>query len=151
MANPRKTVDFTGIHQDFTTYLSDGVTITYSATVANGNAAVGRAVGQGGADGTVALANDGDSVFGRLELVENDGVCVVQDEGYCTLPGGAAAAVTRGQKIVGALDGGGNRGFVRALAAAPAMYSQTFTQDMANARHRIISNGDTTALVVKLD
>lgn len=150
MTNPRKVVDFTGLDRHVTTFPIDGVTITYSSTAAKGSAVAGRAV-ELSANRTVALVNDGNSVLGQLELVEADGMASVIDRGYVQLPGGdGGPPLTVGQKIVGDLNGG-NRGYIRALAAAGGAYAQGFTQELANARHQIIDSSVATAVWVKLD
>jgi hypothetical protein len=143
MANPRYDVGFDSINQDRESYLSDGVTITYDATTSGLNLA-GRAVNLS-ADKTVQLAGDGESILGFIDHVEKDGIVVVVTGGYVTnAKGGNGAALTRDSKIVGAVDAGAAKGFVK----------NVLTDTVAHAvvgRHRLISVGDATALTVKLD
>lgn len=149
MAKPRSTVDYTGIQYHADTYLGDGVTIVYDGLQPYGCAAAGRWVSLA-ADMTVQLAADGDSLLGRLELVEPDGMCVVQTGGYALAGAGTAAAVTRSAKIVGALLSAA-RGYVRAIPVSGAGYVQAEAQAAVNGRHQIIANGTTTALLIKID
>lgn len=116
MANPRSKVLFNQIDPDRTTYVADGVTIVADKTQPGGSAQVGKAVmlvGPGA--GVIALTNDGAFVLGTLEAVDPDGKCVVQTGDYIQVP--AAASMSVGQRMVGALSGG-NRGYVRAAVAA---------------------------------
>ncbi len=148
--NPRSGISFDEVRSERTTYLADNSTIVYSATVANGSTAVGLAVTLSG-NGTVALAADGDSILGKLILVEADGKCAVQDDGFCTLPAGASATVTAGSKIVGALGASSAKGYVRNVAATTGSYVQTTVNDAIKGRHQIIDASTTTALVINLD
>lgn len=149
MANPRRRVDYTGIHQERVTYKADGVTIAFDQNASNGAAVAGRAVAVS-ADDTVALANDNDPVLGRLELVEADGMCTVTTAGYVTLPGGDAATLTPGRQIVGALGAGAARGFIKSIPAPGGAYAQAEAAAIANGRGAIVRAGDPTAVVVKL-
>jgi hypothetical protein len=144
MPNPRLVVDYEGTGFRALSFLADGVTITYSATAANGSLHVGKAV-QISANNTVALTLDGSEVLGRLDRVHPDGVCVVQTEGGCTLPGGEAAALTAGLSIVGAAyptaSGGGGGGIKAAASAGDALIG----------RGQILDSSVTTAVKVRLD
>lgn len=142
MADPRNTVKLEGIREERTTYLIDGVTITFSATAERGSASVDKAVTLS-ADKTVALTADGQFVLGKLIAVESDGKAIVADEGYVTLPAGDAASVTLGKKIVGALGAASAKGYVREVATATAA-------ELGVCRGAIIENDTTTALVIKL-
>ncbi len=148
--NPRNTISFEGIREQRTTYLIDNSTIAYSATATNGSTGVGLAVTLS-ADKTVALCADGDTVLGKLILVEADGKCAVQDDGFCTLPAGASATVTAGSKIVGALGASSAKGYIRNIAASGGSYVQTTLTDSIKGRHQIIDASTTTAVVVNLD
>jgi hypothetical protein len=150
MANPRKTVDFTGIQYHADTYIGDGSTILYDPLQPFGSAQAGKWVSLS-ADMTVQLANDADDLVGRVELVEPDGMVVVQTGGYALAPAGASAAVTRGKKICGALGAASARGYVRAIPVPGASYVQAEAVAGAAGRHAIIANGTTTALLIKLD
>lgn len=143
LTNPRNTVKFDEIDSDDkATFLYDNSTITYSATAANGSAAVGLAVKFSAAD-TVALATDGSAVIGKLLAVEPDGKCLVQYGGYVTLPGGNGATLTRGKKIVGAVDGSSNPGYIREVATGTAA-------ELGVARGYIQNAADTAAVLVNL-
>lgn len=138
MADPRNTVDFTGIGYEAQAFLIDNSTITYSATATRGSAQAGLAVTLS-THKTVALAGDGEAVLGKLILVESDNKAVVQTGGYCTLPGGTSATLTVGTKIVGDL-----------LVSAKGYIQTVSTQDTVS-RGVIVDSGTTTAVVVKLD
>jgi hypothetical protein len=142
MANPRGGISFNEIQAEYTTYLIDGVSITYEAAVRNHTSFVGRAVSLSG-NGTVKLAVDGEAIIGRLDLVEADGKCRVQDSGYMELPGGLAATLTRGTKVVGALGAAAAAGYIRSAAAATAA-------DLLAGSGKIIDASDTTKVVVKM-
>jgi hypothetical protein len=62
-----------------------GSGIAYDATKKFGSQHVGKAVMLSAA-GTVDLVTDALEIFGKLDKVEPDGFCVVQDEGYMELP-----------------------------------------------------------------
>lgn len=141
MSDPRATVSLTGIGYDAQTFLIDNATITYNAAVANGSASVGLAVTLS-ADKTVALAGDAEHVLGKLIQVEPDLTAVVQTAGYCTLPGGTGASLTRGKAIVGDLLVAA-KGYIREVDTAAA--AELGVQNGA-----IIENGTSTAVVVKL-
>ena len=111
MSDPRNAVTLVGIGHEAETFLIDNSTITYSATVAGGSASVGLAVTFSAAD-TVALAADGNAIVGKLIKVESDNKAVVQTGGYLTLPGGNGASLTRGKKIVGALNASSAAGYI---------------------------------------
>jgi hypothetical protein len=128
--------------EDFT-YNIDGVDIVYDATQPGGSAVVGRAV-LIQPNRVVRLTADGTAVHGKLILVEADGTCSVQKEGHCELPGGNAATLTEGSKIVGALGAAGARGFIRNVAAATLA-------EVAVARHTIDDASIATAVLVWLD
>lgn len=124
MANPRAKVAFNQIDPDRVTYTADGTTIIADKTQNGGSAQTGKAVTLAGSPGVIALTTDGAFVLGVIESVEADGRVVVLTGDYIQVP--AAAAMTAGQRIVGALSGG-NRGYVRAMVAATLA-------DVANAR-----------------
>jgi hypothetical protein len=113
LSTPRNIVGFeeTGLPDDLT-FKIDNSTITYDATAANGAATtmIGKAVTMS-ADDTVALAADADVVIGKLISVEADLKCSVRVHGYVTLPGGNGATLTRGLKIVGALNASSEKGY----------------------------------------
>lgn len=142
MADPRKTLAYNRIGTLDVTYKIDGSTITFDATKDGGSAAVGKAVMVSGND-TVALTSDGAPVKGKLILVERDGCCTIQVDGYCDLPGGLAATLTPGLKIVGATGAGAARGYIRAIAPATLA-------DVAAGRGEIINSSDPTKTVVEL-
>lgn len=119
MADPRATVIRKGARPEIETFIIDDSTITYDGTKAGGAAAtmIGKAVTLS-THGTVALAADAEAVLGELVQVEYDGACAVKTGGYLTLPGGASATLTPGTKIVGALNGSSEKGYIRTCAAA---------------------------------
>lgn len=144
MADPRNAVDFQGIGILTATFIIDNSTITYDATKANGAATtmIGKAVTLS-ADGTVALAADGEFVLGKLMLVEADNKATVQVGGFCDLPGGNGASLTRGKAIVGALNASSAKGYIREVATGTAA-------ELGRQRGCIITNGTTTAVMVQL-
>jgi hypothetical protein len=142
MANPRAVVDTQGIGYRAITLIADNSTITFDSTKAGGSAQVGLAVQMSG-QSTVALTVDASEVVGRLERVHPDGMCVVQVEGGCELPGGASATLTAGTRIVGALGASSAPGYIRTAAASAA--------EAAVARGKIIDSSVTTAVKVMLD
>lgn len=142
MADPRKVVSFEGIGQRQVTYAIDGSTITYESDQANGTSSVGLAVTLS-AGGTVALADDGEAIEGRLESVESDGFAVVTVEGYVELPGGVSATLTPGTPIVGDQGADSALGYIRSAASAQAA-------ELLVARGRIVDADTATAVVVHL-
>lgn len=156
MANPRNTIAFDDIDALSVTMIADNSTITYDATQAGGSAVVGRAVELVGStsDGVVELADDGAVIFGKLIKVEADLKCVVQIRGFCDLPGGNAATLTVGTKIVGALNASSAKGFIKTLAetvtGSPTQAEVQNAFKAAKTRGLIINNDTTTAVVVDL-
>lgn len=140
MADPRAAAKKVGIGYKAETYAHDN-TIVYSATVANGSASVGLAVSLE-SDEVVTLAGDGENVLGKLIKVESDGFCVVQTEGYMTLPAGTSASLSAGKKIVGDLLVS-EEGYIREVATGTAA-------ELGVARGFIVDASTTTAVVVKL-
>lgn len=143
MANPRDTVKFNGIGYDAQTFYIDNSTITYDQNEENGSAQAGLAVTLS-ADATVALADDGDAIVGKLVHVESDGKAAVQTGGYVGLPGGDAATLTLGSKIVGDQGAGAALGYVRSVATATAA-------ELGVARGMIVDAADPTAVWVRLE
>jgi hypothetical protein len=142
MADPRKTVSFSRIGARDVSYKIDASTITYDATQPNGSAQVGLAVTLS-ADDTVALTADADFVLGKLLKVEADGYCTVQESGHMELPAGASASITRGKTIVGALQSGSAKGYIREVATGTAA-------ELGKARGFIHNNATSTAVKVYL-
>lgn len=142
MTDPRADTQYDDIGYLAATYAIDDSTITYSATSDNGSAVIGRAVNLS-TDDTVQLAGDGEDVLGKLIKVESDNYAVVQIRGFCTLPGGTGAALTLGEKIVGAASAVPADGYIRVVATGTAA-------ELGHARHRIQNNDTTTAVVVQL-
>jgi hypothetical protein len=141
LSDPREDVAFDEIGAERATYEHDS-SIVYDATKAGGSDQVGLAVKVVSAK-TVALTTDGSEVEGKLILVEPNGFCVVQYDGFMKLPGGNGASLTHGKKIVGALDASSNHGYIREVATATAA-------ELGVARGRIIDASDTTEVVVDL-
>lgn len=153
LATPRNIVGFEetmGPHD--ITFKIDNSTITYDATKANGAATtmIGKAV-TFSADDTVALAADGDAVVGKLISVTADNKCSVRTKGYVTLPGGNGATLTRGKKIVGALNASSEKGYIRDVVVAAGTYAAAEANEAQKARGMIINVGTTTAVGVLLD
>ena len=142
MADPRATPQFDDIGALPVTFIADNSTITYSATATGGSSAVGKAVKLSAAR-TVALTTDGSAVIGKLLKVESDLRCSVQVDGFMELPGGNGASLTLGKKIVGAVDGSSNPGFIREQATGTAA-------EAGVARGFIVDAAVTTAVIVKL-
>lgn len=141
MADPRAAAKKVGIGYKAETYAHDN-TIVYSATVSPGQSSqVGLAVSLE-SDEVVTLAGDGENVLGKLIKVESDGFCVVQTEGYMTLPGGTSASLSAGKKIVGDLLVSAE-GYIREVATGTAA-------ELGVARGFIVDASTTTAVVVKL-
>lgn len=131
-----------GVAADYATFKIDDSTITYSASEENGSAGVGLAVTLSAAE-TVALAADGEAVIGKLIKVEPDDKATVQVGGFMTLPGGDSASLTLGKKIVGAVDGSANEGYIREVDTDTAA-------ELGVANGKIVNAATTTAVVVKL-
>ena len=143
MASPRKLVSWEGIGALEATFFIDDSTITYDADEAGGAATVGRAVNLASAE-TVQLAGDGESVLGKLILVENDNTCTVQVKGFMTLPGGNGASLTLGKAITGAASSVPADGYIREVATATAA-------ELGVCRGIIVDAGTATAVWVFLD
>lgn len=140
MADPRLTTSVVEVQPLFISGLIDDVTITYDEDQAGGSAQVGLAVNLS-THQTWQLAGNNETVGGKLIKVEKDGVCTIQHKGGMTLPGGTAATLTPGSKIMGDL-----------LVAAEG-YIQTISADAAGAvvgRGIIIDASVTTEVEVIL-
>lgn len=142
MADPRLAVGYGGIGAQYASFKIDDSTITYSATSDGGSAVVGRAVNLSAAD-TIKLAADGEHVLGKLIKVEKDGIATVQIGGAMTLPGGAAASLTLGKKIVGAASAVPANGYIREVATGTAA-------ELGRCRGLILDAGTTTAVEIYL-
>lgn len=142
MPDPRLTTQYDEIQAESVTAKIDGTSITYDATQVNNSAGAGLAVTLT-ADSTVGLTQDANAVYGKLIMVEWDGYCAVQVEGYMKLPAGSAATVTPGTKIVGALGAASAKGFIRSVAAATLA-------EVAVAHGLIVDHSDTTNVVVRM-
>ncbi len=137
----RNQVAYDEIRYDAITMKIDGVTITHTATAANGAATtmIGKAVSLS-ADDTVQLAADGEAIFGKLLKVEHDGFASIQRWGFVALP--SSGTITRGTRIVGALATAA-RGYIRSAVAATAA-------ETAVARGTVVNIADTAAVWVDL-
>lgn len=143
MADPRATLlHVEDPYAQFQTYTYDNSTITYSATATGGSSKVGLAVTLN-SSGLLETAADGEFVLGKLMRVEPDGTCEVQVGGYCTLPGGNGASLTRGKAIVGALNASSAEGYIREVATGTAA-------ELGRQRGFISDPSTTTAVVVRL-
>jgi hypothetical protein len=142
MANPRNTVEYTGIAQRRVTHLVNDVLLAYNKLMPGGSLYVGRAV-RFNANKSIGLSADGQPVHGRLEVVEGDGKAVITSKGFAEFPGGNAAALTPGSKIVGALDAGAVGGCIRNVAAATLA-------EVAVANHAIVDASDPTKVMVEM-
>jgi hypothetical protein len=120
VADPRATVDHTGVGQLNATYAIDNSTITFDRTKANGIGGTGGLAVTLSGNNTVARATDGQALVGKLLNVEPDGMATVQVDGYCRLAGGNGATLTRGTHAVGAVDGSANPGYIRSAASGTA-------------------------------
>lgn len=142
MSNPRVVAFSDAMEGDFLTFIIDNASITYSATEVNGSAVVGRAVSLSAAK-TIQLAADAEAVVGKLVKVEADNTATVQVKGVMLLPGGNAANLTLGKKIVGAASAAPANGYIREVNTAVAA-------ELGVARGFIIDAGTTTAVAVCL-
>jgi len=141
-SDPRNVVSFESIDAAYATFIPDGTSIVYDGTQIDGAAVaiIGQAVSLS-AGSTVQLTNDGDGVSGKLILVESDLKCNVQFEGFMRLPGGLAAALTVGKRIVGATGASAARGFIREVNTATAA-------ELGRMAGRIIDATDATNVIV---
>jgi len=139
MADPRAAVSFEGISPVIATFKHDN-TIVYDRTKDGNSAQVGLAVTLSTTDDTVTLVGNAERVLGKLLSVGPDGYCSVQISGGMTLPGGDAATLTIGTRIMGDLGLAAAEGYVQTEAdAAPPV-----------GRGWIINNNDTAAVQVIL-
>jgi hypothetical protein len=145
MADPRADTKFDDIKPAFVTFKIDNSTITYDSTETRGCASTMRdkAVSLSAAE-TVQLISDGEAVVGKLIEVFSDNYCTVQVRGFLTLPGGLAASLTLGKKIVGATGAAAAKGYIREVATATAA-------ELGLMRGMIIDAGTTTAVVVRFE
>lgn len=146
----RNQVDYTDIGYDAITLKVDGTTIIYDQTQPRGAPAtmLDKAISLS-ADDTAQLCQDGDCVVGKLLEVFKDGFCTVQHKGFTTLPAGAAAVVTRGRTIVGALGAASARGYIRQTSISTTP-TQAEVAEQARGRGRIWNTADTTNVVVDM-
>lgn len=133
MSDPREDVVFDEIGALRVTYAHDN-TIVYDATKTGGSEQVGLAVTLE-SNKTVSLVGDGESVEGKLILVEPGGFCVVQTRGYMKLKRGSSATLTPGKKIVGDLLSAAE-GYIRDVATGTAA-------ELGVARGRVIDASQT--------
>jgi hypothetical protein len=151
MPSGRRQVSYEGLRYDAITKKIDNATITFDATKTNGSAGVGLAVTiVPGTVDAVALAADGDRILGKLLKVESDGFCTVQDSGFMSLPAGASATVTPGQRIVGALGPSSAKGYIRDVVAVGSSFNQTQLAEAVKAQGLIHNAEDTTKVWVDL-
>jgi hypothetical protein len=144
VADPRLVAGWNEIGRQCVTCVADNSTITYSATTNGGSAAVGKAVNFSADGKTVQLVSDAEAVVGKLLSVESDLMCNVQIGGQMTLPGGTGvSSIALGSKIVGAVDGSANKGYIRAVASGTAA-------ELALARGFCVDDSVTTAIEVFL-
>jgi hypothetical protein len=141
MADPRLSVNFDGIKPVKVTFKHDS-SIVYLATEENGSVSVGLAVTLTSTAKTVSLVADGEGVKGKLIQVFSDGFCSVQVNGFMQLPGGTAATLTHGKKIVGDLLVAAE-GYIREVNTATA-------DELGVMRGEIIDSTTTTAVDVVL-
>ena len=100
-------------------FTADGDTITYDKTAVNRSTAVGKAF-KINADGKAELVTTGDEIVGKVLAVDDDNVITgAYICGGLRLPLGDSAIVARGDKLVGALNADSEKGYVKAVAAAP--------------------------------
>lgn len=147
----RDEASFDGIRAERTTYPSDG-SIVYDITKAGGSVSVGLAVKMASA-GVVGLTTDGSNFRGKLIKVESDGMCSVQDEGFCeVIAGVGVVSIPVGSKLVGALGGVGGAmpGYVRAVVAPGGAYSQAGDVEALLGNGFVIDGSDPDAVIVDL-
>ena len=114
-------------------FTADGDTITYDKNAENRSTAVGKAF-KINADGKAELVADGDEIVGKVLAVDNDDVITgAYICGGLRLPIGNGVTVDRGDKLVGALGADNAKGFVKAVAAAPAAVGTEAKTDYADA------------------
>lgn len=142
MASGRQQVDYSDIGYDAITVKVDNSTVLFDATKPGGSSQVGLAV-TWSADDTVALTQDGDFVLGKIVKVNADLFATIQHKGFCTLPGGNGASLTRGKAIVGALGASSARGYIREVATATAA-------ELGRMNGRIQNVADAANVVVQL-
>jgi hypothetical protein len=142
MSNPRATVLTEGLRTYQVSGTYDNSTVLYDATKANGSSQVGLAVTITSGD-LIALAGDGEFVYGKLLQVEPDGTCVIERGFGVTLPGGTSASLTRGKAIVGDLLVSA-KGYIREVATATAAELGVMGGSA------IVDPSTTTAVVVNL-
>lgn len=129
-------IDFNGIGEQRVTVEIDNSTITYEKDESQGTSYAGRAVTMA-ANKTIALADDGEAVVGRLITVQVDNKATMQFGGFMSLPKGQGATLTLGGPIVGALGAGGAKGYVRDVDTA-------VVAELAAAKGSIIDTSGTT-------
>lgn len=142
MSNPRATVEVAGLRTYRVSGTYDNSTVLYDATKANGSSQVGLAVTLTSGD-LIALAGDGEPIYGKLVQVEADGTCVIERGFGVVLPGGTSASLTRGKAIVGDLLVSA-KGYIREVATATAAELGVMGGSA------IIDPSTTTAVVVNL-
>lgn len=142
MADPRAAVSHQGIGYKAETFPHDA-TIVYNATLPGGSAQVGLAVSIE-SNNLITLVGADEEVEGKLIKVEPDGMCVVQNGGNMTLPGGESATLTAQTKIVGALGAVAAEGYIKSAAAGTAAHHIV-------SRGTIIDSSTATAVVVRME
>lgn len=131
MADPRETTNRIGAGYFAETFPHDD-TIVYDDEVAGGSAQVGLAV-RIESNNLVTLVGDGEMVLGKLVKVEPGAMCVVQTGGVMTLPGGEAATLTAGLKIIGDLGPAAAEGYIQvASSAAHALLARGIIENSAD-------------------
>ena len=110
-------LNFYEIGAHYTTFRA-GASIVYDQLQKNGSVHVGKAVMMSGAE-TVDLVTTGSEIIGKLIKVEPDGMCSVQDEGYCEVPSDGTT-ITYTQANNG-LVGGATAGLVKTATLVPAV------------------------------
>jgi len=142
MPNPRNIVKFDGIQYQAQTFEIDS-SIVFDRDQPNGSAQVGLAVKMVDHK-TVGLTTDGSGVVGKILKVESDDKATIQTGGYIDFPGGDAATLTLGSKIVGDLGAASAQGYIRAVATATAA-------ELGVARGQIIDASDPTKTMVRME
>lgn len=104
------------IDAHYTTYVAGGG-IAFDPAQKGGSQHVGKSL-MLSAEDTADLVTNGLEVLGKLIKVEPDGFCVVQDEGYCSVPlDGTLTYDNANNGVVG----GTVAGTVKAATAVPAI------------------------------
>lgn len=147
-ADARNAISLVGIRPLRVTLTIDNSTITHSGTAAGGSSVINRAVTLS-ADLTVALADAGERVIGKLLSVTEDLRALVQTGGYMTLPKGTNYSGSPGLRIVGDVLVAA-KGYVKHVPLAGATYDQGEVNLAQKANGTIFDDSDTNLVLVHI-